>query len=320
MALLAMLLAGCSGSGVSVEQSSGASLQALATDHMSALALFFGWLDPLYPELPTSWPPPNWEFLPDGTFRLWGTTSDGGQFEWFTHPDGSGDGSIQWPDGSQFTQANDAPVYNDDFTILQVHIVNTYPNGAQIETNLTSDYGGPAFHQTSVGTAALPGEEQMQFTWDRIDYDRDLLNLQLPDGTSLTLTIPITTLPGKPYWPRFGDTGDPSGPPTGILTVPGHGELRFWVTGSASWSQWRFLAADGTEATLALDEDHSGSGQIKDQYGQTVGALSWTAGLAGTLSLVGAGTEDVSPSAAAQAFRLDQWVRNTALLGPAPVY
>ncbi len=127
--LALLLLAGCSGSGVKVNEITDTSLETLAADHLSAVQLFYGWLGILYQrtsDAPTS----NWEDLGDGNWRMWGTTSDGAQYEWFFAADGSGRGTISWPDGTGFSQVFDAPVWNDDWTICQNHVTNTYPDGA----------------------------------------------------------------------------------------------------------------------------------------------------------------------------------------------
>jgi len=318
--LLAVLLGGCSGAGVPVAANTGGLLQALAADHLSALQLFYGWLGVLYQRVAAVAPVPNIEVLPDGTTRLWGTNSDGSQFEWFLNPDGTGRGTITWPDGTTFTQVSDATVYGPDWLTTTDHVVNTYPNGATIDTTIVGDYHDVNLHQTWTGTIRLPGGAAMNFTLDRVDGDRDQLQVTLPDGSVLTLNIPIRNdLDGRPIWPRYANGA------TGTFTVPGRGVTQLQIgaellpDGDGVWNRWQSTAADGTQGDYALNADSSGTGQLQ-QGGQPVGALRWTQQGAGTLDLLGAGVEAVTPSAAARDFRLDQWVRNTALLGPAPIY
>ncbi|MBU0607223.1 MAG: hypothetical protein KKI08_05015, partial [Armatimonadetes bacterium] len=215
--LLAVLMGGCSGAGVPVAANTGGLLQALAADHLSALQLFYGWLGVLYQRMADA-PVPNIDFLPDGTIRLTGTNSDGSQFEWFMNPDQTGRGTITWPDGTSFTQVSDATVYGPDWLTTTDHVVNTYPNGATIETTIVGDYSGPNYHGIWTGTIRLPGGAAMNFTLDRVDSDRDQLKVALPDGSVLTLNIPIRNdLDLRPIWPRYAD-GAP-----GAFTVPGRG-------------------------------------------------------------------------------------------------
>ena len=159
----------------------------------------------------------------------------------------------------------------------------------------------------------------MQFTLDRTDNDRDELRLELPGSVVVTLRIPITTLTMRPNWPVYSQGA------TGTFTAPGRGTSQLQVKaqslddGDGVWNQWLLTAADGTQGTFTLNGDSSGTGQLQ-RGGETVGALRWTDAGVGTLDLLGASVEEVTPSAAACDFRLDKWVRNTALLGPAPVY
>ncbi|MBU0610320.1 MAG: hypothetical protein KKI08_20735, partial [Armatimonadetes bacterium] len=170
------------------------------------------------------------------------------------------------------------------------------------------------------GTIRLPGGAAMNFTLDRVEGDRDQLQVALPDGSVLTLNIPIRgDLAYRQDWPRYADGV------TGTFTVPGRGATQLQIgaellpDGDGVWNRWQSAAADGTQGDYALNADSSGTGQLQ-QGGQPVGALRWTDQGVGMLDLLGAGVEAVTPSAAARDFRLDQWVRNTALLGPAPIY
>jgi hypothetical protein len=316
--LLMLLLAGCSGSGVSVNDLTGADLRTLASDHLSAVQLFFGWLSVLY-QRTADVPASNTEALGDGTIRMWGTFSDGGQYEWFVAPDGSSRGSVSWGDGTQFTQVADAAVWNGEGTIGQTHVVNTYPGGAQIDMRITDDFSGEAYHGVWAGTARLATGAAMDFTLDRRELDRDELRLELPDGAVATFRVRLTALDYRPYWPRYAEGA------TGTFTAPGRGVTQVQVgaqvagDGDGVWNQWQFAAANGTEGLFALEADTSGTGQL-ERSGEVVGALRWTREGLGTLDLLGAGIEEVTPSAASQAFRLDRWVRNIALLGPTPVY
>jgi len=319
--LIAVLLAGCSGSGVTTDRLTGADLRTLSADHLSAVQLFYGWLGVLYQRQPGVAPAPNIEILDDGTMRQWGTYSDGGQYEFFINlVDGSSRGIVNWPDGTTFTQVADATVWDGDWTIAQNHVVNTYPNGAQIDTNITDDFSGAEYHGTWNGTARLPGGAAMNFALDRRTNDRDQLRIELPDGSVTTLRIPTTgALVGRGDWPRYAEGV------TGTFAAPGRGVTQLQMgaqllpDGDGVWNRWQSTAADGTEGDYALNGNTSGTGQLR-QGGEPVGALRWTDQGIGTLDLLGAGVEEVTPSAAARDFRLDQWVRNTALLGPAPVY
>jgi hypothetical protein len=314
-----MLLAGCSGSGVALNKLTGGDLRTLSADHLSAVQLFFGWLGVLYQRQADS-PSPNSDFLPDGTIRMSGNNSDGSEFEWLIAPDTSSRGTIAWPDGTRFTQVSDATAYGPDWLSTTDHVMNTYPNGATIETTIVGDYDDVNFRQTWNGTIRLPGGVAMNFALDRVDGDRDQLRLELPDGSVFTLLVPTRNdLDHRPTWPRYAEGA------TGTFTAPGRGATQLQIGAQSLpdddgvWNQWQFTAADGTQGSFALSVNSSGTGQLQ-QGGQPVGALRWTEQGLGTLDLLGAGVEEVTPSAAARDFRLDQWVRNTALLGPAPVY
>lgn len=321
--VVAVLLGGCSGSGVKVARLTDTGVHALAADTLSAVQLFYGWLGVLYERIADAPAPDVFEVLPDGTIHIVGTFSDGGRYEYFIQPDAlaTTHGTIRWPDGTTFTTDSTTEWAADGLSATN-HIVNSYPNGAAIDTVIVDDFHDPGglYHGTWDGTARMPGGAAMHFMLDRRQGDRDELRLELPDGSVMTLHVPTRgDLPNRGDWPRFADGA------TGTFAAPGRGTSQIRIgaqaqpDGEGVWNRWQFTAADGTIGDFALETSSAGTGQLQ-QGGSPVGALRWTADALGTLDLLGAGVQEVTPSAAARDFRLDKWVRNTALLGPAPMY
>ncbi len=75
----------------------------------------------------------------------------------------------------------------------------------------------------------------------------------------------------------------------------------------------------GAQGTFALGEDFEGTGRL-ERDGQVAGALRWQPNGDGTLDVVGAGSAEVTPSAAARDFQVDRWIATIAAMGPMPIY
>jgi hypothetical protein len=318
IALLTALLAGCSGSGVSSPQLSGATIRTTASDHLSTIALLAGWLKVLYYIVPpgpgfTYNDEPTW---PDGTYHCWGTNSDSSSFEYWQAADGSGHGTLTWP-GMSVTETYGVPTTVGDLFSQQA--TQAWSTGLTLTILVEIDSSLPGAPQTWSGQATIPGSTAVK-SGTTMDYTlqhnlgQDHLTLHLPDGAVLDFTTPVTTVAGAAYWPQFatGATANYTGP-NGTLTYHLRG------AGDAGWTHMSFTADGGFAGDFSVDANFVGSGQLTEN-GSVAGALNWNAAATGQLNLLGVGVEEVSPSAAARDFRLEQWSNQTALMGPMPMY
>lgn len=307
-----VLLGGCSGTGAPAADARGAGVQTLAADNLSALVLFSEWTQALYPKTggtPTiNGPEPQ----PDGSLRFWGTNSDDSTFEWFAQPDGSSTGTLTWPDGLTFSQVADAILWSPDHrTRSTEHFVNTYPDGGRLECRVVAHYGSVT---TSVwtGTATLKDGKTTGFVLQRALPGHDELTVPLEDGAQLEFSVPLSLHVGG-LGPAF------AGGATGALQSPGGRSLSFTASGLDDWAKWAIEGADGFTGEFALREDWSADGQLR-QGGALAGALRWTEGFIGTLDLLGATQEHVTPSAAALNGGISRWCENVNALHPMPMY
>lgn len=310
--VMVAVLGGCSGSGVAVQQLAGGTVQTLATDHLSAVTLIRNWMNVLYFQVPQGGGPDvNMEDLPGGGMRFYGTQSDDSTFDWVINPDESGSGTQQFPGGLTKQASWSAPDWNGDELTQDLNEV--YSNGARLQYRFTADYAQDPLPQEWRGQATEPGGQTMSFRLSRVQERSDQLQLTLPDGLQVTLTVPLTWTDGAAYWPQFA-TGA-----TGQVAAAGRTPLNLRLTGSGDqWNQWSFTSGHYS-GQFSLGSDLIGQGRL-EQGGQVVAALSWDAALAGNLSVVAGGSEEVGPSAAAASFQMDQWVGSIAALGPAPIY
>lgn len=187
-------------------------------------------------------------------------------------------------------------------------------DGTRLEYNLSVDYAPEDMPQTWAGSATLADGRGMGFVLNRSVDGEDHLVLALPDGSRLEVGVPLTTVLGAAYWPRFADGA------SGAFRGASGAELNFTLSGGGQrWDRWEFTCSDGTEGAFTLGADFGGSGQLTS--GETiVGALGWLPTGSGTLDLVAAASAEVVPSAAARDFQIDRWVSTIAAMGPAPMY
>jgi hypothetical protein len=238
-----------------------------------------------------------------------GTTSDCLSWEAVQWPDGSGEQTYR-QGGRESHMTWTAPrmdgawqVYDIDQTVWDdARLV--YENGYNLQTPTSAQY--------EKGSAILADGREMDFAHNRND-DRDELALALPDGSALNVEVPLTA--AVRYWPDFlkGAEGTFRGR-SGI-------EQQFRLTGSGTerWERWELDGPGGTEGQFALNEDFSGSGELR-QGGDLIATLRWSAAGDGVLQPVGAGAVYATASAAARDFQIDRWIGNIAALGPMPAY
>ena len=314
VALGMMLAAGCSGPGVDVARVQSADLQDLAANNVSAVVLVRSWLNVLYAEehkqggcerISES------EWLPDGNIHMWGTNSDCSTYDYVWSPWGWGSGAITYPDGVTCELSWSAPHVDGDLVTQDIH--QTFHDGTQMDYTSGGVFGSHA--NTREGTAVLADDRSMGFchTRNRAGAD-DLLQLDLPDGSSLRMHVPFGGRFQDGYRPHF-DQGA-----AGSFTGASGSRLDFDVSGTGDRSEtWRMRGPDGSEGTFALSEDFEGTGRL-ERDGRVAAALRWQADGDGILDMVGAGSAEVTPSAAARDFQVDRWVSTITAMGPAPMY
>jgi hypothetical protein len=156
----------------------------------------------------------------------------------------------------------------------------------------------------------------MGFAWERANDREDLLTLNLPDGSSLEMTVPLARLARQPNQPVYSSGGE------GTFKDAAGVTLKLHFNGSADhWKHWGFTATGGMAGSFSLAQGVSGGGAgLVTQGGKLAGTLSWLANGKGTLSLLGATVAQLTPSAAAFDFETDRWIHNLGLLGPGPEY
>lgn len=310
------LTASCSGPGVAVATIQQVGLQALAADHVSAVLLLRGWLKIMYwrniPGAGQCAQELHSGRLPGGGRHSWGTMSDCTTFDYNIAADGSGQGTMTFPDGGVEQVTWTAPVW-----VGQVHsvdIVKSLPDGTTLDFTNSADYSQPLVATSFVGAATLPDGRAMDFELYRRPLDEDLLRLVLPDGSALQVNVPLTSVEYALHWPVFNPGG------AGSFTAAGGERLDFGISGAGDgWERWVFTTADGVTGEFNLTDGLAGNGSLT-RNGAVVGALRWFEDGFGMLDLVDAGSAEITPSAAARDFQIDRWVANLAAMGPAPMY
>ena len=321
---LPLLLGGCSGAGVPAAQVRGASIQAIAADHLSGMLLVKSWFKILHRRQPSGdcVPEFHFEFLPDFSMHLWGKTSDCITFDYIQYMDGSGCGTQTRPDGKTSAICWGPRVIEG--SRITRHIEQTLWGGERLEYDLVIDPSTPGAPQTWDGSATLPDGRTMLFVLNRTGSVRsaeaspglipgeDHLTLALPDGSQLEVRVPHLPVLGTSFWPVFADGA------TGTFRPAGGGQLGFTITGQGDrWDRWEFTSAGATAGVFTLGADFDGAGLLTKD-GSVVAALRWLATGDGTLEPVVAASVEVAPSATARDFQVDQWISSITRLGPAP--
>jgi len=323
---LPALFAGCSGTGAPSGDPGVAELQTLVADQLSAAVLLRSWFSMLHVRQSVDGGAIDrlnatcsveWDMLPEqpgdppGTFRAKGTTSDCLHWEAVQWPDGSGKQTYT-KDGQRSTMTWDAPRMQGPWQIVDID--QTMWDGARLVYESGYNLESTNSDQYYKGRATLADGREMHFEHYR-NNDRDDLSLRLPDGSGLDIGVPLTTATGAPYWPIFtqGANGTFRGP-SGLEQT-----LRLSGVGAERWDRWELHAPGGIEGRFTLNQDLSGSGDIR-RGGKVVAALEWAAGGDGLLRPVGATAVEATASAAARAFQIDSWIGNIAAIGPMPYY
>ena len=320
-------LSGCSGPGGPSEPQPVAEVRAAAHHHLTALLLVKRWFCILHVRREVSAAEPDaiarhcqttWRFLrskpgdPPGSKRWHGVMSDCAVVDALLLPDGSGSRVMKLADGRE-TSMTFGPTWRDGSWVKQ-DLKETMWDGAVLEYECGFDTASSKDDQYTRGKAVLPDGRTMQFDLER-NHERDHLELQPDDGSRLGVTVPLTVVPGSAFWPIFTQGAE------GVFQN-GTGEeqaFRMWSSGPDEWQLWDFTADSGIKGRFALGEGLEGTGTLT-RDGALAAALRWGPTGQGSLEPVGAATAEVTPSAAARDFAIDEWFRNAAALGPTPLY
>lgn len=310
------LVASCSGPGVSVDAIREVRVQQLAVDHVSAVLLLKGWLKIMYvkriPGEGSCQPEFHARRLPGGGRHTWGIMSDCTGFDYTIAADGSGQGTMTFPDGGVEQISWTAPVWEGQ--LHRVDIIKVVPDGTTLEFTNTADYSQQGVPTSMIGSATLIDGRSMRFALHRQTQVNDRLRLDLPDGSVLEVTIPLTSVEHAVHWPVF----DPGG--VGAFVAAAGERIDFAVSGAGEgWERWVFTADGGVRGEFTLTPGFAGNGTVT-RGGVAIGALRWPQDGFGTLDLIDAGSAEITPTAAARDFQIDSWVANLAAMGPAPMY
>lgn len=320
-----LMVAGCSGAGVAAGDVRGDAVRATAEDHLSAVLLFRSWTNVLHRRIPqpdgaeagTSQgctPELNFEFLEDGSTRMWGVNSDCSVFEYITTPDEMTTGFIEWPNGMRMDGVWYPAEFDETFTTMSQHVVTTFEDGTQLDYVYSTNIVTPLSPLIMDGVARRADGQQMDFWLSRTQNLEDHLAIDLPDGAHMETRVPTQAVQGTLYWPVF-EAGA-----TGTYTSAAGRRLEFELVGQDDrWETWEFDGRGNTAGAFALSDGFGGAGQLMEGN-DVVAALRWADPSAGTLDIVAASTWHVTPSAAARDFQIDQWIANGAALNPMPIY
>lgn len=315
-ALLAALV-GCSGAGAPAQKLRGDALSASATDHLSALVLVRSWFHILNLQgtAPASVgtracePHFDVEFGEDGSMHLWGNMTDCATFDYMQAADGSGSGWRKTNDGKRTDMTWTAPV--DDGVHVTYDTTETFWDGTVLDIAYDLGYGLPAPTLTYDGMMRLSDGRQMALKYVEIQTVSQAVELTLPDGSSLRLSVPLRLIPD------VGAAPDYAAGATGTFKAADGTVQTFTMTGADAWDRWRFSGAGGLTGDFSLTGDMSGAGQIL-RDGKLAAALRWPESAAGILDIIATSSVEVNPSAAARDFQLDRWISTIGAMGPSP--
>jgi hypothetical protein len=310
-------LVGCSGAGAPAQKVRGDALSASATDHLSALVLVRSWFHILNLQatapasVGTSDCAPYYEieFGEDGSMHTWGNMTDCSTFDYVQAADGSGSGWREYAGGKRTTMTWTAPV--DDGMHLTYDMTETFWDGTVLDFAFDMGYGLPTLTIIYDGTARLSDGRQMAFKYTDTQPISQVVELTLPDGSSLQLSVPVRLIPG------VGTPPDYAAGATGTFKAADGTVQTFTMTGADAWERWQFSGAGGLAGDFSLTGDMSGAGQIL-RDGKLAAALRWPESAAGILDIVATSSVEVNPSAAARDFQLDRWISTIGAMGPSP--
>jgi hypothetical protein len=317
------LLAGCSGTGAPTEPGGLAELRATADAHLTAVLMVKSWFAILHtrPGGTASAAEgqsctPKTDYLPPlpgdppGSSRTRHTLEDCTVIETLWLAAGSGNQTITDPLNGQSTLVWQPLRYAGAWAVQDLRL--ELWNGAVMEYQDGGLPGSVGNQQREIGNATLADGRRMDYTLRRCDT-LDQLRLQPDNGSQLSVRVPLKFGLKTGYRPVFTD------PAQGSFVDISGSSYSFRVVGSRDqgWQTWRFTAPDGTVGEFAIGNDFVGRGQFTSG-GRTLAALQWEADGTGTLQPVGASAIQAVASAAARDFQIDQWIRNSAMLGPMP--
>jgi hypothetical protein len=316
-ALLTTLL-GCSGAGAPVAKVRGDALTASATDHLSALVLVRSWFHILDLESAdtdsggTDDTEPHYDVEngADGSMHMWGTTSDGLTFDYVFAADGSGSGWRKLADGRRTDMTWTAPV--DDGVHITYNMTEAFWDGTVVSYAFDMTPYTTPLVVIYDGTLRLSDGQSMKFKYIDTQPVSQVVELTLPDGSSLKLSVPLHLIWGVGAPPDYA-TGA-----TGTFKAADGTVQTFKMTGASdTWDRWQFSGDGGLTGDFSLSGDMSGTGQIL-RDGKLAAALRWPTSAVGTLDIVAASSVEVNPSAMARNFQLDRWISTIGAMGPSP--
>jgi hypothetical protein len=313
LGLVATVLGGCSGAGVSPAGLTDSPVRTLCADHMTTVQFVRSWLAVQYPPPlppPTQDPVTHTESLDADTDHVWGTDSYGNPFDLMENSDGSGSGT--WvSDGQTVRGVWDSPVQESPNVISQ-HQTYEYP-GMTLDYTSTTTFpqGGGCASFRRVGTETLADGRVLLLEFANNGLGEERTHLTRPDdGLDIEFAVPVAAVPGRSWQPLP------------VSSVDGNaqtslGPMTFALQGSnATWERWEFAGPEGITGAFGLHGGAmAGSGRL-EQSGTLRGVLNWDVGLGGRLDLMAIGVVEVTPSAAARDFAIDQWLRDWSGLGP----
>ncbi|MBM3476651.1 MAG: hypothetical protein FJX75_25540 [Armatimonadetes bacterium] len=321
--VLLALVGGCSGTGAPTEPGDLAELQAVADAHLTAVLMVKSWFAILHtqPEGTTSAADaqsctPRTDYLPPlpgdppGSSRTRHTLEDCTVIETLWLADGSGNQTITDPLKGESKLVWQPLRYAGAWVVRPLRL--ELWNGAVMEYESGGLPGSIGNQRREIGNATLADGRRMDYTLRRCDT-LDRLKLQPDDGSQLAVRVPLKFGLKTGYRPVFTD------PAEGNFVDASGDTYSFRIAGSREpgWETWRFAAPDGTVGEFTIGGDFAGSGQFTSAGG-VVAALRWQTDGVGVLRPVGASATQAVASAAARDFQIDQWIRNSAMLGPMP--
>lgn len=310
-----LIVAGCSGAGVSTYSLRGGPVETLAANHLAAFVLVKSWLVVLH-----SQPDPeatcdlvyNQEQLPDGTVHLTGTTSDCRAYDHIIRPDGSGEGVFD--EGTEReVQMTWGPLV-DKAPTKEQKIEKVFWDGMRMDYTWTGYFDEHPFVEAYEGTATLPDSRSMQFGITRVAGERERIDLSLADGSACSVEVPLR-------WPlgSGGFASDYAGGIEGHYVSPSGERLDFQGSGSTSrLAEWT-CTSGGLSGEFAVRPGYACDGQVL-QGGDLAASVQWSEEGEGTLDLISGERSEVGPTGAALDFAVDRWLNNAAMLGPTPLY
>ena len=311
-------LVGCSGPGAPTHSAEFGALEAVAHYHLTALLHVRRWFAILYPAAGTDRCPTYARRIkpepddPPGAMRMRMRLSDCTVIDVLQFADGSGTQVVTFADGQQKTVS--WGVERREPGWVKQDVTEALWDGHRLAYEIGISTAGDPLDRYERGVATLANSHAMQFRHAR-NLNRDAVKLRPDDGSELRFEVPLQSVNGAPFNPVY-EAGA-----TGTFTTAGGYTHAFAVMGTEAggWVTWAISAPDGITGRFALGTDLAGRGTLWDE-GEVAALLTWSADGQGTLTPLGAADIPTTPSAAARDFRIDDWIRNVAALGPTPTY